>query len=954
MAPVCETSTSAAVPVLPAFPKPIRANSMKSSSSVTGIASRALAVVLLLSGPWAEATSTVGATMRFEDAVKAVPSSRVVRLALTPGEWAASMDFAVSLRMRGFEELESRIQAGQAVSQAEMEASYLPAQADYDRISSWLKAEGFSIVILDKNHTTIFARGTVDQVASSLGVTFARVRTADGEFSSAVTAPSLPAEISGAVLTVSGLQPHIRMHHAPMRSQAVTVVSAHITPYDVDQAYKVPASLDGTGQTIAVIMGSVPLSSDLTAFWQDIGAPTTLSNFSVINVAGGPTSTSQTDNLDEATLDVEWSSGMAPGAQIRLYAIPGLDTLSFQEACTQVMNDGVARVITYSADGPESELPNSQLAANSQMLAQVVASGVTILASSGDGGSNPNPETDTSNGYSASNALIVSYPACDPNITAVGGTTLNVNSSWVATSEVVWSEIGQVSTNPLATGGGISSYFARPSWQAGPGVPSGTKRCLPDVAAMASVNPPSGNTGGVIVLNGQVSGLIGTSLSAPVWAGMAAVINEARSKAGLAPMGLLNRFVYPLIETTSFNDVTSGTNGAYSAGPGYDLCTGVGSPNITNLIAQMDAAVTETPAPSSPVNAGSSVSMSAVPQVTPATYQWQLGGVAIAGATNSTYTIPVAGATDNGNYSVTVTNSTGTFTYNLGALTTVSDARIINLSARADVQTGSNVLIAGFVIAGSGQKEILVRGVGPDLANFGVSGVLAAPVLTLFNSANTVIASNSAWGGGATLTNVMQSVGAFSLPKTSLDTALYQALSVGSYTAQVAGSNSTSGVALAEVYDADTGTPATRLINISARADVQAGANTLIAGFVITPGASGADETVLIRGVGPTLASFGVAGTLATPVLTVFDSKQVAVATNQGWATSPTHGPSTVSAGIEPATATTMTNVGAFGLAAGSADAAMTLTLPPGSYTAQVSSGSSAGGVGLVEVYEVK
>jgi hypothetical protein len=123
---------------------------------------------------------------------------------------------------------------------------------------------------------------------------------------------------------------------------------------------------------------------------------------------------------------------------------------------------------------------------------------------------------------------------------------------------------------------------------------------------------------------------------------------------------------------------------------------------------------------------------------------------------------------------------------------------------------------------------------------------------------------------------------------------------------------------------------------------------------VITPGPKGTDETVLIRGVGPTLASFGVSGTLATPVLTVFDSKSVAVASNQGWTTSPTRGSSTVNAGIETATAATMSNVGAFGLAAGSADAAMTLTLPPGSYTAQVSSGSGSGGVGLVEVYEVK
>jgi hypothetical protein len=200
----------------------------------------------------------------------------------------------------------------------------------------------------------------------------------------------------------------------------------------------------------------------------------------------------------------------------------------------------------------------------------------------------------------------------------------------------------------------------------------------------------------------------------------------------------------------------------------------------------------------------------------------------------------------------------------------------------------------------------------------------------------------------------MQAVGAFSLPANSLDTALYLPLAAGSYTSQVSGANSSTGVALAEVYDADTGTPSTRLINISARADVQSGSNSLIAGFVITPGPTGADETVLIRGVGPTLASFGVSGALANPILTVFDSKQVEVASNQGWSTSPALGTSSVNAGVETSTAATMTNVGAFALATGSADAAMTLTLPPGSYTAQVSSGSGAAGVGLVEVYEVR
>jgi kumamolisin len=897
----------------------------------------------------------------FRDSLVAVaadaPATRahVVRRVLTAAERAAPVDVVVSLRMRDFAGLQGRIQAGERIARAEMEARYLPLAGDYARVASWLTAQGFTVTQADSSHTNVFARGSVDQASAALGVSFARVATRDGEFSSAVTAPSLPASLAGVVLSIDGLQPHILMHHSPfMRRDAVTEVSAHITPADVDAAYNMPATLDGTGQGIAIIMGATPLTSDLTAFWQAVGQSTTLANYTTVNIGSGPSTSSQSDNDDEATLDVEWASGMAPGAKVTLYAVPSLTTSSFLEACSQILSDGTSKVVSYSADGPEDQLPNSQLSANSQTIAQLAAAGITVMASSGDGGSNPNPESDPSNGYSPSNELIVSYPASDPNITAVGGTTIGVNSSWAAISEVTWSEIGSVTTNPLASGGGVSSFFTRPSWQAGTGVPPGSNRCIPDVAAFASVDPPSGNTGAVVVLNGQVTGLIGTSLSSPVWAGMAAVINQARANAGLSSIGLLNRYVYALIGSSAFNDITSGSNGAYQAGVGYDLCTGVGSPNVSNLIAQMDTEITESPAPSSPVKSGTPISLSAVSQVTPATYQWSLNGVAIAAATSSTYSIPFAGAADNGAYTVVVTSSSGALTYDLGTLTTTSDARIINLSARADVQTGGNLLIAGFAVSGSGQKTVLLRGVGPGLAQFGVSGELLAPVLTLLNSGGTAITSNSKWGGGATLTSEMSAVGAFSLPSSSLDAVLDLPVAAGQYTAQVSGANSTSGIALAEVYDADAGTPATRLFNISARADVQSGSNALIAGFVIEPGPTGADETLLIRGVGPRLAVFGISGTLQNPVLTLFDSSQKVIGTNQGWSTASVAGNSSVNAGIEPATSTVMANVGAFSLVAGAADDAMIVTLPPGSYTAQVSSGGTASGIGLVEVYEVK
>jgi hypothetical protein len=265
-------------------------------------------------------------------------------------------------------------------------------------------------------------------------------------------------------------------------------------------------------------------------------------------------------------------------------------------------------------------------------------------------------------------------------------------------------------------------------------------------------------------------------------------------------------------------------------------------------------------------------------------------------------------------------------------------SRLINLSARSTVGTGGNILIAGFVLNGTGSKEVLLRGVGPTLAQFGVTNALAQSHLQLVSSTGADLASDSLWGGGAALSSAFAQVGAFALPANSADAALLQNLGTGGYTAQLSGLASTTGVGLAEIYDADTGTPTARLINISARASVGTSSNILIAGFVIS---GDTPETVLIRGVGPTLSQFGVTGSLATPQLVLYDANNNTLESNAGW-------------GGSAALSQTFTQVGAFALPATSADAAMLVTLPPGAYTAEVSGVGGSTGVGLAEIYEVK
>jgi len=324
------------------------------------------------------------------------------------------------------------------------------------------------------------------------------------------------------------------------------------------------------------------------------------------------------------------------------------------------------------------------------------------------------------------------------------------------------------------------------------------------------------------------------------------------------------------------------------------------------------------------------------------TYQWYLNGAPIAGAVGATYAVASASAADGGSYTVTVTSGSSSVT-SAAAVVTVSSAipaKIVNLSARADVGTGGNILIAGFVISGSGNKSVVLRGVGPTLgaAPFNVSGALALPQLTLVDTGTgSTVATGTAWGGSPALSADFAQVGAFALPTGSADAAVEEPLSAGSYTSEIAGIGSTTGVALAEIYDADPGSAATSLVNLSARASVGTGADILIAGFVIQ---GTQPARVLLRGVGPTLgaAPFNVPGALAQPQISLFDSTGTAIQTNAGW-------------GGDPALAAAFSQVGAFALPSGSADAAMIATLPAGSYTLQLSGAGAATGVALAEIY---
>lgn len=336
----------------------------------------------------------------------------------------------------------------------------------------------------------------------------------------------------------------------------------------------------------------------------------------------------------------------------------------------------------------------------------------------------------------------------------------------------------------------------------------------------------------------------------------------------------------------------------------------------------------------------------------PISYQWLQNGAPISGATSPNLYLTNVGTAQAGSYSVVVSTSAGTATSDPALLTlSTAPTRLGNISSRGVAGNNANVLTAGFVVTGTGTKQMLIRVVGPSLAALGITGFLPNPNLTVFNSAGVSTQTNDNWGtqtgGAAAVTAITQAttrVGAFALPANSLDAVVLATLQPGSYTVQASGAGNTTGVAIIEVYDASTVLTGPKAINVSTRANVGTGENILIAGFIVNGTVS---RRVLIRGIGPTLRNFGLGANavLPDPQLKLLDSSGVTLATNDDWASGDTAAFITAAA----------TAAGAFPLVNGSKDSSIIIMLAPGAYTAQLSGVGTTNntGIGLIEVYDV-
>lgn len=326
----------------------------------------------------------------------------------------------------------------------------------------------------------------------------------------------------------------------------------------------------------------------------------------------------------------------------------------------------------------------------------------------------------------------------------------------------------------------------------------------------------------------------------------------------------------------------------------------------------------------------------------PFTYQWLKNGTAIPQATSATYSLATATTQDAGDYSVLVSNALGTtpsspVTLQVTVPTPLPppprapESFLTNLSVRAKLGAEDSAITLGFVLQSSGPKPLLVRAVGPSLAQFGVEGSVADPRLAVYDATSAKTAENEDWQPD--LATTFATVGAFALPAGSADASLLVDLPSGASTARASGTGP--GIALVEIYD-PAATARSKIINISARALVGQGEDVMIAGFGL--GGTGT-KRILIRALGPQLEAFGVTDVLANPILEVFTADGTMLAENDDWAPD-----------LAPLFATT----GASALTAGSRDAAVMLTVTAGlRYTVVVRGDGAMNGEALLEIYEL-
>jgi phospholipase C len=449
---------------------------------------------------------------------------------------------------------------------------------DIKLVRAFAKEHGLNVTAVEPARRLIKLGGTAAQMQAAFRCELARYKEGKKIFRGRSGALSLPNGLLAVVESVLGLdtrpaaKPHFIVHPNPKAA------TAHL-PNQVAALYQFPTTVNGAGQAIALIeLGGGYAASDTKTAFKAMGlAPPTLI---AVSVDGGKNKPKPDDGANgEVALDIQVAGGAAPGAAIVVYFAPNTDA-GFVDAITQAAHDTTNKpnVISISWGSAESQWTQQAIDSMNSALQDAAVLGVSVFVASGD-----NLATD---GVSDGKAH-VDFPASSPWAVGCGGTNISVTTNTIA-NESVWND------GSSGSGGGISDLFAVPSFQQNvrlpPSVNDGkTRRGVPDVAADAAPG-----TGYRVVVNGTAQVVGGTSAVAPLWAGLATLINQKATK----PIGFFLPKLYAnptwLREITQGNNEPSGSTIGYSAGPGWNACTGLGIPNGQALFAGLSAGSSST------------------------------------------------------------------------------------------------------------------------------------------------------------------------------------------------------------------------------------------------------------------------------------------------------------------------------------------------------------------------
>ena len=459
------------------------------------------------------------------------------------------------------------------LTRKEFERLHGAAAADVKKIRAFAAQYGLQVVNEDRASRIVKLSGTVQAFNDAFGANLRRYEHSSGAYRCRTGSLTIPAELEFVVEGVFGLdnRPQTKTHFR-LRKQKPNVhaqaAAVSFSPPQVAQAYGFPSGATGAGQCIGVIeLGGGYSASDLDTFFGNLGIATPkVTAVSVDGAANSPTGdVSGPDG--EVGLDIEVAGAVAPGARIAAYFAPNTDQ-GFIDAVTTAVHDAKLKpsIISISWGGPEDSWTAQSRDALNAACQDAATMGVTVLAASGDDGASDG---------STNGAPTVDFPAASPYVVGCGGTKLTLSGAAIG-SEQAWNEL---SANEGATGGGVSEIFALPSYQQSASVPKAPNgfvgRGVPDVAGDADPE-----TGYNVFVGGQQTVIGGTSAVAPLWAGLLALINESLG----TNVGYVNALLYSAKVEPTFHDITTGSNGDYSAGKGWDACTGLGSPNGAALL----------------------------------------------------------------------------------------------------------------------------------------------------------------------------------------------------------------------------------------------------------------------------------------------------------------------------------------------------------------------------------